>query len=342
MSGYQVQYSKNQEFKNANEKTVSGYGTTSRKVSKLSGKTYYVRVRTLNGFEFSYSGTAYTVAHPYGNTEWSSPLAVSTMPAHQPADNEVIFADFDEFSVCPDRYFGAPGTVPASFQIGDREDMRAISIGYTVSKNIDAYGIAQIGTTTDDADHRDYFNGKYFNIDYSGTTKYDNYIVKEGYELAGWHMSNNVRPAMGTLLIDKARNRIIGTPALTKNLSSELRPCILTFDQCVFLPAAPKEDAVKIYIYRDGELLAPVYTYTVKTDSYDHWTDSNNYKVDYKYTTKSFTLDLKAGDAVLIGTGNEELNNNIVIDNFKITVCPEGSGSLEIPEWGSDNDGLEI
>lgn len=46
VSGYQVQYSKNQEFKNANEKTVSGYGTTSRKVSKLSGKTYYVRVRT--------------------------------------------------------------------------------------------------------------------------------------------------------------------------------------------------------------------------------------------------------------------------------------------------------
>lgn len=46
VSGYQVQYSKNQEFKNTNEKTVAGYGTTSRKVSKLSGKNYYVRVRT--------------------------------------------------------------------------------------------------------------------------------------------------------------------------------------------------------------------------------------------------------------------------------------------------------
>ena len=77
------------------------------------------------------------------------------------------------------------------------------------------------------------------------------------------------------------------------------------------------------------------------TDSYSSRTDASNYKVEYKYTKKSFPLSLKSGDAVLIGTGNEGIENLIAIDNFKIAVH-EGSGSLEIPDWENDGDGLEI
>ena len=336
-----------------------GYSTSSL-LGKVGGKSYwiptrialgsleqdteyFVRLKTYAGFSFSYSGTTYTVEHPYGITEWSAPLSVRTKPARQAAAGEVIFADFDELSVCPDRYIGAIGTVPATWQIGDCTDMRAISIGYTVDRNIDAYGIAETMASEADAKHRDYFNGKYFNVGYDGSAKYTNYIIKEGYELVGWHMSNNVRPAMGTVVIDRAKNRMIGTPALTANLSAEGTPCVLTFDQCVFLNAAAKEDVLKIWIYRDGALSDPIYTYTVKTDSYASWTDASNYEIEYKYTKKSFPLTLKVGDAVIIGTNNETLENYIAIDNFKITVSDAaGSGSLEIPDWGNDDDSLEI
>lgn len=47
VSGYQIQYSTNKNFKNAKTVTVGGSKTTSKKVSKLKAKKkYYVRVRT--------------------------------------------------------------------------------------------------------------------------------------------------------------------------------------------------------------------------------------------------------------------------------------------------------
>lgn len=309
-------------------------------------KDYYVRVRTLADFEYTFGSTKYIIAHPYGNSEWSSPFLVKTKPAHTPADNEVIFADFDELSIFPDRHVCAIGTMPASLKIGDRSDMRMLSTGYThATKNENSfdYGFLDNGTVETETEHRDYYNGKYFNVDYNGTEKYDNYIVKSEYELAGWHISSEVYPSMGTLLIEKQRNRMIGTPALTTKLrQDEETPCVLTFDQCVFLNAGKHDDIVNVWIYRDGALSEPIHSYTV-TASYNFYTDAKNYEVGYDWTTKSFPLNLKSGDAVLIGTGNEDTNNHIAFDNFKIVVSDvAGSGNLEIPDWSDDNDGLEF
>ena len=79
------------------------------------------------------------------------------------------------------------------------------------------------------------------------------------------------------------------------------------------------------------------------TASYNFYTNAKNYEVGYDWTTKSFPLNLKSGDAVLIGTGNENTNNYIAFDNFKIVVSDvAGSGNLEIPDWGDDNDSLEF
>lgn len=47
ISGYQIQYSTNKNFKNAKMETVTGYNSTSKKLTELKAKkTYYVRVRT--------------------------------------------------------------------------------------------------------------------------------------------------------------------------------------------------------------------------------------------------------------------------------------------------------
>lgn len=54
-SGYQVRYANNADFKNSNTKTVSGSSVTSRSVTKLASKKYWVKVRTyksVNGEKF--------------------------------------------------------------------------------------------------------------------------------------------------------------------------------------------------------------------------------------------------------------------------------------------------
>lgn len=45
-SGYQVRYANNADFKNSKTKTVSGASATSRSVTKLASKKYWVKVRT--------------------------------------------------------------------------------------------------------------------------------------------------------------------------------------------------------------------------------------------------------------------------------------------------------
>ena len=50
--GYQIRYSTNDKFKSAKEKTISGYGTTSKSVKGLqSSKAYYVKIRSFITFK---------------------------------------------------------------------------------------------------------------------------------------------------------------------------------------------------------------------------------------------------------------------------------------------------
>ena len=59
ITGYQIQYSTSKKFTNRKTITVTGYSSTSKKITKLSAKkTYYVRIRTyktVNGTKY-YSG----------------------------------------------------------------------------------------------------------------------------------------------------------------------------------------------------------------------------------------------------------------------------------------------
>lgn len=57
-NGYQLQYSKNSNFKNAKTTTVTKNKTTSKKISKLSSKKkYYVRIRTYKNVKINGKNT---------------------------------------------------------------------------------------------------------------------------------------------------------------------------------------------------------------------------------------------------------------------------------------------
>ena len=65
-SGYQVKYANNEEFKNSKTKTVAGATMTSRSVTKLAYKKYWVKVRTYK----TVNGTKYY-------SKWSEAKVVS-------------------------------------------------------------------------------------------------------------------------------------------------------------------------------------------------------------------------------------------------------------------------
>jgi hypothetical protein len=185
--------------------------------------TYYVRVRSVSGVSLG-SNVLMNVA---GTSEWSKPLEVKTLPDHTPEAGEVIFADFDEFSWNVDRKNGCPGTlVSGKMYTGsvDGKEILTVPMGDMSDVHlVDYYSLIQQG-----ASGTDYFTGATFNANKSPRK---NYVALPGSEVEGWHFSDNIRANMACLMMDRAQNRFIGTPALSANLKEgEPTACLLTLD----------------------------------------------------------------------------------------------------------------
>jgi hypothetical protein len=96
---------------------------------------------------------------------------------------------------------------------------------------------------------------------------------------------------------------------------------------------------VELVIIRDGKDIL-LKTLSIPY-SYKYWNDTKNYEVDFTLDLYTEYLALKKGDAVALRTADGSAR--LVIDNFKIVVSDvAGDGSLEIPDWENDGDGLEI
>lgn len=300
--------------------------------------TYYVRVRSVSGVTLG-SNTLMNIA---GTSEWSNPLEVKTLPARTPEADEVIFADFDEFCWNTDRKNGCPGTmVSGNMYTGSLEgkSMLAIPMGDFPNKDLNVYCdfVEKCSGSTG------YFTGATFNANNASCT---NYVGKAGSNVEGWHFTNSVRANMACLMIDRAQNRFIGTPALTTNLKEdELTACLLSFD----LGTVCRENSsypMMVKVYRNSQLTT-VYKFTVSARFKGGVCTSTDYQLDFSPVRYEVPLTLMKGDAVLLvvdGIGGTGIV--YTVDNFKIVVDPDsplnGNGSLEIPDWGSDNDGLEI
>lgn len=298
--------------------------------------TYYVRVRTVDGVTLG----SKVLKNRAGTSEWSKPLEVTTLPAHTQQAGEVIFADFDEFCWLTDRKNGCPGSlIDGNLYSGSvsGKEIRPVTMGNLVDKNLDVfYSLIAPGTSSANG----YFDGAKFN---AHNAVQPNYILKEGADLEGWHFSSNVRANMACVAIDRAQNRFVGTPALTRNLKDdELTPCVLTVDMGSLFRSSVTYP-IYIKIVRDGQVIT-VKELSMKTKFKQTSPTANDYELDFSMDTYTVPMNLMKGDAVMIVVGAiGTCNMLITVDNFKITVSDvSGNGSLEIPDWGNDGDGLEM
>lgn len=298
--------------------------------SLQANTTYYFRVRTFDGYDYTYKDVSYKITNKFGTSEYSQPLEFKTAARQPWASDVVVFNNFDELACQVDYRNGCPGTVNRS--VSDVNNLKNIGIyAFSVTAHeLGTWGFTYNATGT----AGEYFNGSTYN----GQT---NKIGKAGYDFEGWHCTGGMRPAQGAILFDWKNDGVLGTPALERNLvEGELRPCVLTFEAVAIRNGAdPSSTKVELVIIRDGKDIL-LKTLSIPY-SYKYWNDTSNYEVDFTLDLYTEYLALKKGDAVALRTADGSAR--LVIDNFKIVVSDvAGDGSLEIPDWGDDGDGLEI
>ena len=100
---------------------------------------------------------------------------------------------------------------------------------------------------------------------------------------------------------------------------------------------------IYVKIVRGGELIT-VKELNMKTKFKQTSPTADDYELDFSMDTYTVPVYLTKGDAVIITVGAiGTCNMLITVDNFKITVSDvSGNGSLEIPDWCNDGDGLEM
>lgn len=276
--------------------------------------TYWFRVRskgTLSVTSFK-DGNTYTLTNAAGDSEWSTPIAVTTAATHTPVAGEVIFQGFDKYTLQRDLHNQCPGIQP-KLSTADRATFTGLELpfeaGFSMntfggmgdSYNVTKWGMFTKGTGT----AGEYFNGSKFNDQ-------DNYIDADG-----WHFGGDVFPEMGYFQMSSAAKYFIGTPALYQNLSDEPAACTLTFggfaNFASYNTTASKPLILKI-VHADGTVedkSCPGIPYVYENAS----PSSTTFVYDTTFKTVTAEISLKKGDAVLIVSNGA---NRCMIDNILI------------------------
>ncbi len=206
--------------------------------------TYYVRVRTLASFE---QANGVTLAHPWGDSEWSDLIPMTTDAVHSPAANEVIYGGFNELCVQTDYPNNCLGAINADKSTAVAWDKRPTQLFYFYYNNqwqhqADTYKLASSGKKIDGTTACLTGNAKETGNAYIG-------------DMEGWDWKSNCRPAMGSLGLE-GDGAFVATPALTTDkLSEDGTDCTLTFKGGIRIRIddtyTATDDALQINVWRD-------------------------------------------------------------------------------------------
>lgn len=180
--------------------------------------TYYVRVRTLASFT---QANSKVLAHPWGDSEWSELVPMTTDAVHVLAANEIIYGGFNELCVQTDYPNNCLGAINKDKGTAIAWDKRPAQLFYFYHNNqwqhqADTYKLASSGKKMDGATGCLTGNAKGTGNAYIG-------------DMEGWDWKSNCRPAMGSLGLE-GDGAFVATPALTTNkLSEDGTDCTLTF-----------------------------------------------------------------------------------------------------------------
>ena len=280
--------------------------------------TYYIRIRTLDKYEYVYNSTTYTLSSKYGNSEWSDPVEVRTLSDHVASDNEVIFENFDQMSCQFDRFKGICGTFTSNYLFGSVDDLR-VQMPKTEGKSVRGCGFSTALTGTEG----DYLSGSKFT---SFGTSYAQSVGKAGYSFEGWHFVDGdcIRPAMGAIYIDAAQKRFVGTPLLERNLSDTEKECVLTFNMAT-LRKSNNYDIKNEYVFvrRIRKIDSSWEQTQIKEIPVSTQFEGTPTKTDYrpafgKSQTYTVELDLKKGDVVAIVAHNAASGILVILDDILI------------------------
>lgn len=281
--------------------------------------TYYVRVRSLDGFSSTISATL-ELNNSAGNSEWSSLVKFTTDPAHVAGAKEVIWTGFDECGVLPDYKNMCAGLAPmltsgkstAVFATDKSQYQWGFYPFQSAGHRTSTLGYSASGKYVDGEDnHRDK----------------PNYVLNKG-SMNGWCVSTSVKPGVGVLLMNAESNvgfstttLYLGTPALSANLPEDVEVSCKVTVVAGFYPYGPGEVTKNPYFVpykwnglehvKIGSTL--YYVGGAPTSSY---VDADNYTTEIHTQTNVFYVDLKKGDNVKFHVNN----TNVFFDEILIEV----------------------
>ena len=180
--------------------------------------TYYVRVRTLASFT---QANGKTLAHPWGDSEWSELVPMETDATRVLGTNEIIYGGFNELCVQTDYPNNCLGAINKDKGTAIAWDKRPAQLFYFYHNNqwqhqADTYKLASSGKKMDGTTGCLTGNAKGTGNAYIG-------------DMEGWDWKSNCRPAMGSLGLE-GDGAFVATPALTTDkLSEDGTDCTLTF-----------------------------------------------------------------------------------------------------------------
>ena len=285
--------------------------------------TYWFRVRSVDGIQVAnlLSGGDVTLTNVAGTSEWSLPLAVTTLPARTPSEKEVIFQGFDHL-IGADWNCYAAGIGPkleniAGYGTFDADsysgDWCMFSMYSYTSMQMPLWGLS----SPVEGEGAGYFD--------SPTLKYGSWNRENNVDAAGWHYDSHLGSLMGQLhlcdmVAPASAGIFFGTPQLEANLTEEPQACTVSFGAFAtgagYTSTASKDLYIRVWhadtgLMDDGvKVNVPVRYIPSKGAT------SSNYMFDTSFYTVSAEVQLKKGDAVIVA--NQTASNRIIVDDFLI------------------------
>lgn len=229
--------------------------------------TYYVRVRTLASFT---QANGVTLAHPWGDSEWSDLIPMTTDAVRVPAANEVIYGGFNDMCIQADFLNNCLGAKNATSSSAIAWDKRPEQLFQFYANNhgwhqASTFGLASSGKRID---------GSTTLAGYSECAIHTGNAVGTGNtyigDMTGWVWTAWSRPLMGAYALD-GTTTFVATPALTSDkLSAEGTACVLTFKASyktrITDDYGPDSDVLSVQVWRASSKSYEVIT-TYKTSA---------------------------------------------------------------------------
>lgn len=214
------------------------------------GTTYYVRVKMLANYETvvkdkNNANVTISMSNPFGETEWSDLVPMTTDAERLLGTNEIIYGGFNELCVQTDYPNNCLGAINADKSTAVAWDSRPTQLFYFYHNNqwqhqADTYKLASSG----------------YKIDGTACLTGNEKGTGNAYigDMEGWDWKSNCRPAMGSLGLE-GDGAFVATPALTTDkLSEDGTDCTLTFKGGIRIRISDTytatDDALQINVWR--------------------------------------------------------------------------------------------